>query len=1603
MNRKLNAIVSIRVTFILFLFFPKMVMSQLHADFAATPLSGCPPIVVSFKDNSAGNPVFWRWDFGDGTTSDIQNPTVTYTKSGNYSIKLVVKNESGTDSMVKNKYVIVNESPVAAFDASDTTGCFPIKVNFTDHSLSGSGTIVAWQWDFGDGAISNEQNPVNTYTLAGNFKVILKVTNSNGCVKVISKSSYIRLQNGVKADFSFESANGCGTPAAISFNNKSIGTGQLHYKWDFGDGNTSEKQNPENIYQNGGVYSVRLIVTNSYGCSDTLIKYNAINIGSIKADFTKPPITCAGTAFQLSNTSNPSSFAATTWDFGDGTTAAAANPLQNYPRPGTYNIKMVTDFGSCKDSVTKTITVLPKPAAGFTATNNTGCTAPLQVVFTNTANDAVSFKWDFGDGTTSALPNPEHNYLSPGSYSVTFIATNASGCSDTIIKENFVRIIPPKITSLSNLPAKGCIPVTITPVAILSESLLADSYLWDFGDGTTSTDSSPSHTYTISGSYKVKLTITTAGCTDSLVIINAVEAGIKPAAAFTADLLNICASERVTFKNLSTNAPGTKWLWSFGDGSRSTTQNPVHKFKASGYINVSLVASNYGCSDTLVKKEYIYVKPPIAKFDTTFFCSSPMKRTFIDKSTEATSWLWDFGDTTKSIEKDPFHTYATPGSYMVTLAVANGNCKDTVSTKVVVVNEQGKLEASDSVSCINTMMNFAVTNINPANIKSYAWYFNGITQPAAPVVVNPVTNIYTTPGSWPAAAVVTDILSCHDTLYTAAPITIYGAKAAFQSSVTDGCTGSTIIFGDSTKTDGIHAIKNWSWNFGDGVFQTFTTGPFIHSYIKEGIFGVSLAVTDSYGCSDSIYKPNFITILKPSAKFIQSDTLVCPNTTVTFYNQTTGLHNTYFWQFGDSTTSDDINPLHTYRNEGKYQVTLKVLNEYGCSDSLISYINVVKTTAGFAMSDSFVNCPPLTVNFTNTSKGFSGLRWNFDDDAVSELTNPSHIFTAPGTYLVKLEVKNNTGCSDSITKKIVVQGPNGAFNYTPLTVCAPGKIDFAANVQTAVKFYWNYQEGNIDSTLQKNSAHIYKNPGLYVPQLIVEDSTGCRFAITGKDTIIVNNIKTKIISDKTIVCDSGIIHFSDSTIASEENLHYKWIFDDGNTSFLNNPQHTYVQPGMHGVKLQVTTESGCTDSGSAMIKVAQTTAASIMAPDSACPNSAVAFSAQLASDTSAIKTWDWNFGNGETSSLQYPAAYYRTAGNYNISLSATNSSGCVSTVTKPITINPAPSLKVTPATSICFGNAVSLSVSGAGSYTWLDSNSNLSCTNCANPTADPLHDITYHVKGTSAAGCSSMDSVSIKVLHPFTVSVSESTNICNGNSVQLTAEGAPRYKWIPSAGLSSVSISNPVATPATTTTYRVVGYGEIDTLTCVNDTGSVTITVYNNPSVDLGPDKTIATRRSAVLTPVISNDVINLRWFPATGLSCTDCLKPEFIARNNISYKLKVENEHCTAEDEINIIVAYDNRGITIPNAFSPNGDGINDVFYPTGINASFVKSLTIYNRWGKQLFAVNNVPGNDPAYGWNGTWKGVAAEIGVYYYIAELVGRDNKTAQYTGNVTLLK
>lgn len=1423
------------------------------ANFSGTPVSGCSPLVVNFQDQSTGGPTSWSWVFGNGNTSTVQNPTATYFNPGLYTVTLTATNASGSNTFTRTQYITVYEAPTVNFSASTTSGCFPLSVQFQDLSTAGAGnTNVSWLWDFGNGNTSTLQNPTTTYTSSGAFSVTLRVTNDKGCTRVLSRTNYISVSNGVTASFSHTQPTVCRPPASITFTNTSTGPPTLSYLWDFGDGNFSTAANPVHTYTASGSYVVTLVTYSTAGCQDTAVS-NTIVIGGYTTSFSGPAQVCVGENAAFTNTSAPAP-ASTFWSFGDGGTASTFNATHTYTAPGTYTVRLYNNFNSCIDSAIQTILVYPNPVADFTAPDTARCEPPFTVNFQDlSTGGAVSWQWDFGDGSTSTLQNPSHTYTSYGSFDVTLIITSASGCTDTLIIPDFITIRRASI-SMPGLQARGCIPFTFTFNPVITAVDMITSYSWDFGDGGTSTLPSPTHTYTIQGTYNVTLTITTStGCTDDTTFVNAVRVGSNPTANFSAAPIPVCGRQPVYFTDLS--IPADEWLWDFGDGSTSNLQNPVHSYNDTGYFNIRLIAFNNGCPDTLIRTNYVRVLPPIANFNFTPDCSNRLRFSFTDQSIDPLTWNWDFGDGNTSNLQNPVHIFPSLGTYNVRLIVTNGSCADTIIHTVRAVNESPDFFAELVTACRVATIPFHATGINTANIASYNWDFgDGGT---ATVAVPDVSHTYTNSGTYTVTLTTTDINGCTNTRTITNYIRINGPVAGFSVANPSGCAGRTVLFNDLSTTDGINAITNWQFDFGDGAVQNFSAPPFQHTYSSTGTFTVTLRITDAAGCMDSLTLNNLIVATDPVPGFFSEQIPSCPGAPIFFHNNslpTSGL--VYDWDFGDGGTSNVATPTYSYSAAGIYTVRLVVTDSAGCSDTLIrtGYVTIDNPRADFTMSDTVSSCTPFEVQFTNTSSYYLNhtVLWDFGPgEGTSTQINPTHFYGSPGTYQIKLRVGSYGGCLDSITKTITVYDTAGiTFNYLPLGGCKP----LAANFSTfspgpMTSYFWDFGDGVTSTTTTPAVSHTYTSFGSFVPTLIMEDASGCTIPVSGFDTVLVVGADAEFGYSDTLFCDAGLVNFTDSTTFNDPITSYNWSFGDGGTSTQQHPAHQYNTPGLYTVRLIVQTQNNCRDTVTKqnLVAVVQRPRIDIGGDSVICINSSLLHSGLFTQpDTSAV-TWLWSFPNGNSSTLQNPPPQtYNTAGNFTITAIATNSTGCRDTTTQGLIVNPLP-----------------------------------------------------------------------------VVNMPAQMTIQNGF---------------------------PVTIPAT-----------------------------------------------------YSPNTVSWNWIPSSGLSCTNCPTPAAGPKINTNYYVQFTDANgCVNSATIQVFVLCKNSNLFIPNTFSPNGDGSNDVFYPRGMGLERIKLLRIFNRWGEVVFEKSNVPVNDPAAGWNGSYKGKKPIADVYVYQAEVFCENGELIKLNGNVALI-
>lgn len=697
------------------------------AAFSGSPTSGCPGVSVQFTDQSTGDISTRQWSFPGGTpsSSTAKNPLITYPNSGAFSVTLKVTGASGQDQEVKSAYININTAPVANYNF--TPGSLQNSVVFQSTSTNATGFL----WDFGDGTSSTQPNPTHTYAQEGTYKVKLTVNNNCGSNSIVKDVVVASLP---VANFNATPTSGC-APLEVQFNNLSSANVKK-WEWTFNGGSpaTSTLPNPKVTFAQTGNYTVSLKVSNDQG-EHSIRKENYINAAG-----TTPTaqFSYSNNTGQLTVTFTNTSINATSyeWDFGDGTSSTVKSPVHTYTQNGTYVVSLTARSNCGSHISTQTIVLNGQlPVADFSANPLKGC-APLAVQFTDqSAGNPKTWFWEFDGGTpsTSSEKNPLIVFANEGIFSVKLKVDNGNG-QHQVVKQQLINV-------------SGKAPSADFSVQIVSGDLLvkftslagnASTYLWDFGDGTTSNLQNPTHSYKGAGKYQVKLMVTNSCGTNS--IVREIELSTSPKADFKADVTSGCAPLEVQFTNLSTPSAGGTWQWVFKGGSPevSTEAHPKVIFSSPGTYDVSLTY-NMGASgaDTKSMMGYIQISPAsLAKFE---YQVKGYEVTFVNNAANADNYHWDFGDGTASQEKNPKHAFQLDGKYLVTLKVTNACSSSSFSDSIAIF--QGKPTAGFNLASRKVCQSVPVKFINESrgSIDSFTWYFPGgkpsLSHERSPVVV----------------------------------------------------------------------------------------------------------------------------------------------------------------------------------------------------------------------------------------------------------------------------------------------------------------------------------------------------------------------------------------------------------------------------------------------------------------------------------------------------------------------------------------------------------------------------------------------------------------------------------------------------------------------------------------------------------------------------------------------------------------------------------------------------------------------------------------------------------------------------------------------------
>jgi gliding motility-associated-like protein len=493
------------------------VLAQLNADFSASVIQGCSPLTVQFKDNSTGSPTSWFWDFGNGITSFEQNPNITYTTGGNYTVRLIVRNASEEDYEEKTNYIKVFKTPLAGFVTNKDSGCIPLLISFNDTTNLSGVTVKSFFWDFGDGTTSPSQNPTHSYVTDDKFAVSFTITTTDGCTDTFVKRP-IAAGNKPTADFTASPLDGCNSVLRKFINRSARVTGSL---WDFGDQTTSIERSPLHHFKDTGWLSVRLVVSEN-GCKDTAVKKDYIHISGPIAKINR--VVDCDNRFSVQFRDVSTGSGTTNWDFGDGNTSTLKTVDHIYAAIGQYTVVLRVDNGVCFDtsnitvyinSIEPAIDVFPKKALYCRGDS-------IRFMFTNydTAS-ASAFRWNFGNGD-SLLYNETHdtvNYVYPGNgnFNPVGFFRDKNRCFDTIPLNPAIKIAGPTADfKISDTACSGSTTVFYDKSNNNGQPI--KEWLWNYGDGTMLKDTVPfTYNYPFPGDYNVNLTVTDVnGCIDTI-------------------------------------------------------------------------------------------------------------------------------------------------------------------------------------------------------------------------------------------------------------------------------------------------------------------------------------------------------------------------------------------------------------------------------------------------------------------------------------------------------------------------------------------------------------------------------------------------------------------------------------------------------------------------------------------------------------------------------------------------------------------------------------------------------------------------------------------------------------------------------------------------------------------------------------------------------------------------------------------------------------------------------------------------------------------------------------------------------------------------------
>ena len=1576
--------------------------TDVRADFSYAPIPTCENQSIQFTDVSVIAAESVLWNFGDGITSTEANPLHTFGNSGCFDVTLIRFAGECSDTAVVS-CIEVFPIPDIEINIDNQFNCTLPTTIVLDGTTEATGSF-AWEFLGGNDIITADSNSVPIVIEEfGEYTVNVTFTDILGCTYTETLPVNI---------FPFETnipsvgTSGCVPLTFTLLDSISSQVDVVDWQWSIGNPVilTSSSSTPSFTIQDTGRYDVTLIAENINGCIDTITIEDYIEVGMLPdVNFiVSPLVSCVEEIKQFTDLS--SDFVNEwIWELEDVIVSTDQNPSSSFGTPGVFDITLHAGHNGCFDSlhIEDYITIL-EPNSSFIIEYN--CEDPYTVNVFNRSTGADSLFWTlrlsetdsliFTDSIFGSYTFPDRGQYTLSHYSKSFV----TGCEHTFT--DTIRIVDP-IASYTLDTLRGCAPLEIQ-LGDFSQDAFTYEYLTDAGTIDSIFNSEPTITFTEGGIINGPLLVITDihECKDSFqlmdsVIVNRLEADVE-----FPDV--ICIPDNAELKDKSVDVLGNKilWYWSIGNGEfeSSSMDTTIYIDSVGMYDLYFKVTDDWGCVDSIWITKAINAVELVPDFiaDTLGCTSAPISFFAEGNNGNVETYFWDFGDGNFSSDQNPEHKYENEGKYSICLTLSDSRgCEKTICKEnIVAIIDPKAFFAGDPLfaTCPPLLTNFQ--NASEDAIK-YIWNFgdnSGRSENESP------SHVYTSPGRYDVMLIAQSTSKCFDTLLIEEYVRVEGPSGDFTFDLALSCIPISVdLFADS---DGYYS---YTWDYGNGVLDSVpglvisdTTS---YVYSETGIFTPKLIITDSIGCSRS-FAGNPIIVNDVDLDFLKDTEPQCgPPLDVSVHNvsfgTTSDISYTWFIEGPQNYNSNDSSPVFNILESGLYTVNL-IAQYDNCIDTLTKpdYLEIaeIPMVSFEILTDEF--CENVNAEFLNTSTvgygEFVEWSWDFGDGDTSNIERPIHQYSGQESRTITLIGITDKGCEASFSSSFdVLPSMLGDAGEDQL-ICIGDEAQLNGEIDNLLEggtFYWE-EDPSLSCQDCLSPIANPQNTSSYI--FVTIHPNGCE----SQDTLEVIVIPIPG-PELSLTSDSIICLGSESTIIVDNfnnTYHYVWNTNVLGQDCYEDCEQINVSPdSLTSYFVTVYNEFGCFKSAIISIDIESSFV------DFLPPEKGICEGESTTIEITAGNNPMWT-PNVDIACITCPKIEVSPSKSKKYYLVVESDLGCKYQDSIRVIVIPEGSVNAGLDQEICLGESIDLNATGIGQPHWTPSD--IVSDSSAYFTSAQPDSSGYILLLLTYDECTQSDSLYVEVHTQAEISAI-GDSICVGETAILFAEGkADHYEWILEDGTSRFGDELEMSAE-TTKLVQVIGSFR----SCLPDTAEARLYVY--PKIEYQLEKnnyTLHLNDEIRIHPSFdSTRNYQFEWTPEFGLDCVDCADPIISGlMEHTEYSLTIQDEDSGCLGEYQINVRFQNECTQnvfhLPNIFSPNGDGMNDMFSLITKNPEEFISMSIFDRWGSLIFNSNDIN-----KGWNGRKDSTKVETGVYVYQINLICPfTNENYVVLGDVTVI-